>query len=53
MGSQLQRSTPVRASYARTSPLAAFVRLLSATADPLTIMPLMIAGGDVSAYSSA
>lgn len=52
-GSQLQRSAPVRASYARTSPLAAFVRLLSATADPVTIVPLITAGGDVSPYSSA
>ena len=46
-GSQLQRSAPVRASNARTSPLAAFVRLLSATADPVTMSPLITAGGDV------
>jgi hypothetical protein len=51
-GSQLQRSLPVRASKARTSPLAALVRLLSATAEPVTIKPLITAGGEVSAYSS-
>ena len=48
IGSQLQRSFPERASNARTSPLAAFVLLLSATDDPLTIRPLITAGGDVS-----
>ena len=47
-GSQLHLSAPVRASNARTSPLAAFVRLLSATDDPVTIMPRMTAGGEVS-----
>src|SRR5437588_150202 len=52
-GSQLHSSTPVRASNARTSPLAAFVRLLSATDEPVTIRPLITAGGDVSSYSSA
>ena len=51
-GSHVQRSLPVRASKARTSPLAAFVRLLSATAEPVTIRPRITAGGDVSSYSS-
>ena len=41
------------ASNARTSPLAALMRLLSATDDPVTSSPLTTAGGDVSCYSSA
>src|SRR5215207_774983 len=50
-GSHVHRNAPVRASYARTSPLAASVRPLSATAEPTTTIPLMIAGGDVTSYS--
>src|SRR4051812_44211184 len=51
IGSQVHFRAPVRASNARTSPLAAFVRPLSATAEPTTTMSLMIAGGDVTSYS--
>ena len=47
-GSQVHFNAPVRASNARTSPLAALMRLLSATDDPVTSRPLMTAGGDVS-----
>ena len=52
IGSHVQRSAPVRASNARTSPLAASVRLLSEIAEPDTSSPLIIAGGDVSSYSA-
>ena len=52
-GSNVQRSAPVRASYARTSPLAASMRLLSATADPTTTTPATTVGGEVSSYSDA
>src|SRR4249919_892106 len=52
-GSHVHRNVPVRASNARTSPLAASVRLLSATALPTTIRSLITAGGDVTSYSDS
>src|SRR6266581_6811809 len=51
MGSQLQRSFPVRASYARTTPLGALARWLSATEDPTITRSPTTAGGDVTSYS--
>src|SRR3954466_13111734 len=51
-GSHVHFNVPVRASNARTSPLAAFVRLLSATDEPVTSSPFTIAGGEVSWYSA-
>src|SRR5437867_1206582 len=47
-----QRSFPVRASNARTSPLGMVVRLLSMIADPMMTRPPRTAGGDVVSYSS-
>src|SRR2546423_2237910 len=52
-GSHVHRSIPVRASNPRTSPLAASMRLLSATAEPTTTTPPTTVGGDVSSYSDA
>ena len=51
-GFQVQRSAPVRASKARTSPLAPTVELLSAMAEPTTMRSLITAGGEVCSYSS-
>ena len=51
-GFQVQRNAPLRASNARTSPLAPTVELLSATAEPTTMRSPMIAGGEVCSYSS-
>src|SRR4029077_1530597 len=51
IGSQLQVSLPVRASNARTSPLAASVHWLSATPEPTITRSPNIAGGEVSSYS--
>jgi hypothetical protein len=50
-GFQLQRSAPVRASNARTTPEGEMARWLSATVDPTMTRPLTIAGGDVTEYS--
>src|SRR3954463_9364668 len=50
-GSHDHLSAPVRASNARTTPLGAAARLPSATDDPTITRPLMIAGGEVTAYS--
>ena len=52
-GSNVHRSAPVRASNPRTSPLAASIRLLSATAEPTTTTPSTTVGGEVSSYSEA
>src|SRR3954467_10957939 len=52
-GSQVQRRAPVRASKPRTSPLAASMLLLSATAEPTTTTPFTTVGGEVSSYSDA
>ena len=43
----VELSAPVRASKARTSPLAGFARLLSAIDDPTTTRSPMTAGGEV------
>src|SRR5438105_819393 len=50
-GSHFQRSVPVRASKARTTPLGSSARLLSAIADPTMTISRRIAGGDVISYS--
>src|SRR5438132_1056880 len=50
-GSHFQRSRPVRASNARTTPSGASVRWLSETAAPTMTRPLMTTGGDVTPYS--
>jgi hypothetical protein len=46
-GSQLHLSAPLRASKARTSPLAGFGRVLSAIEEPVTTRPFTITGGEV------
>ena len=51
-GFQVQRNAPVRASNARTSPVAPTLELLSAMAEPTTIRSPMTAGGEVCSYSS-
>src|SRR6267378_7944845 len=52
-GSNVHLNAPVRASNPRTSPLAASMRLLSATPEPTTTTPSTTVGGDVSSYSEA
>src|SRR5438552_10808405 len=52
-GSNVHRRAPVRASYPRTSPLAASIRLLSATPEPTTTTPSTTVAGEVSSYSEA
>ena len=47
IGCQVQRSAPVRASNARTSPLAGAGRELSAIAAPVTTRSLTTSGGEV------
>ena len=48
MGSNVHLSAPVRASNARTSPLAGARLVLSATAEPVMTRSPTIAGGDVT-----
>src|SRR5207247_6463376 len=51
IGFQLQRSTPVRVSNARTTPLGTSTRSLSEILEPTITKSSMIAGGEVSSYS--
>src|SRR6185436_12555200 len=51
-GSQDHLSAPVRASYARTSPLGRSGLVLSATDDPVITRPLTTRGGDVTEYAA-
>src|SRR5262245_12466940 len=51
MGSQLQRSPPVPASNARTTPRSRSTLRLSPIEEPTTTVLLTIAGGDVISYS--
>src|ERR1700755_1325741 len=50
MGSQLQRSAPVRASNARTTPEGMSTRLLSSIAEPTITRSSITAGGEVMWY---
>jgi len=50
-GSHRQRSAPVRASYARTTPLGISARMLSLIAEPTTTTSSTTAGGDVMWYT--
>src|SRR6185436_6005121 len=51
IGSKVHFSFPVRASHARTSPLAGSARELSAIPEPVITRSPMIAGGDVCSYA--
>jgi transposase-like protein len=51
IGSHIQRSSPVRASKARTMPRSNVAARLSPTADPTTTRPPTTTGGDVTPYS--
>jgi hypothetical protein len=48
IGSQLQRSAPVRASNARTTPRSISAERLSPIDEPTTTSPFTTAGGDVT-----
>src|SRR5882757_1923430 len=50
IGSQLQRSAPVRASNPRTTPEGMSARLLSSIAEPTITRLSITAGGDVMWY---
>src|SRR5437667_2571636 len=51
IGSQVHLMAPVRASEARTSPLAGLGRLLSAIEEPVITSPFTTTGGDVMEYA--